>query len=90
MAIFVDLDDDDESPSLQQGQHVYNHPVQPLGVPQWPAQRVADDAPLPRIIEQRLDTKQKEQNELSSSTNDPATCQNIFRNAMTEALGCYP
>ncbi|KAF3006122.1 hypothetical protein E8E14_003602 [Neopestalotiopsis sp. 37M] len=90
MAIFVDLDDDDESPSLQQGQHVYNHPVQPLGAPQWPAQRVADDAPLPHIIEQRLDTKQKEQNELSSSTNDPTTSQNIFRNAMTEALGCYP
>ena len=90
MAIFVDLDDDDESPSLQQGHHVYNHPVQPLGVPQWDSQRVANDAPIPRV-ERCLDTKRQDKNELSSSTtNDPATSQIIFRNAMTEALGCYP
>ncbi|KAK6189183.1 hypothetical protein LQW54_013536 [Pestalotiopsis sp. IQ-011] len=93
MAVFVDLDSDEDSPSLQQGQHVYHHPMQPMGTSQWDNQRAAKDAPLPHAEQQLSDVKQKEreQNELSNSTaNDPAPSQNIFRNAMTEALGCYP
>ncbi|KAK6089078.1 hypothetical protein SCUP234_00282 [Seiridium cupressi] len=85
MAVFVDLDDDEESPTLQQ-QHGYNHATH--GKPEWNGHHSARQAAAAGSEHGHAEA---EQNELSSSIgNDSTPGQNIFRNAMTEALGCYP
>ncbi|KAK9415609.1 hypothetical protein SUNI508_10268 [Seiridium unicorne] len=85
MAVFVDLDDDEESPTLQQ-QHGYNHAAH--GKPEWNGHHSARQAAAAGSEHGHAEA---EQNELSSSIGNGSTPgQNIFRNAMTEALGCYP
>lgn len=85
MAVFVDLDEEDDSPIPQQ-QYTYNQSIR--GKPEWNGGRASQTTPAVVAPQQGAEVDVKEPNELSSSTT--ASSQYTFRNAMTEALGCYP
>ncbi|KAI0134558.1 hypothetical protein BJ170DRAFT_204807 [Xylariales sp. AK1849] len=80
MAVFVDLDEEEDPPVQQQ----LHHAVGPDWTGDWTTQK-----PVPSSTEKG--TGEAEGNELSNNSGPPpAHYENPNRNAMTEALGCYP
>ncbi|KAH6655563.1 hypothetical protein BKA67DRAFT_561084 [Truncatella angustata] len=83
MAVFVDFSSDDEDPQdVQPQQHAYGRSI--LQKSGWKGERT-------EATERSSVPDEEEHNELSNSTaNGSASSHYTFRNAMTEALGCYP
>lgn len=85
MVVFVDLDGEEDAP-MAQLQYAYNQPMH--GKPEWHGERVFTDSYAVIAPNNGYEVDVEERNELSTSTK--ASSRYTFRNAMTEALGCYP
>jgi hypothetical protein len=81
MAVFVDLDDEVEPPNPQS--HPYHRQIVPTK-PVWQQPGADGDAAAAAVNGIAHGTEGDESKEV------PKPRENVNRNAMTEALGCYP
>ncbi|KAI1841179.1 hypothetical protein JX266_012646 [Neoarthrinium moseri] len=95
MAVFVDLDEEEEPPIAQQQRQAYSHYHHFGAKPEWNGQTLQHAQPANGTDkgghrEEDKDNEAQHPELSSSTTTDSNGSEPLNKTAMTEALGCYP